>query len=85
MSRLKTGPCSKDSQIKKKNTIIIAADNPTSFVIEKVKESFQKFKKVFYKKPILQHFDISKPIIVEPNVSEKVIRDILSQQNIDQN
>ena len=51
----------------------------------KAKEFFQMLKKTFYKEPVLQHFDVFKPIRLEINVSGKAIGSVLYQQDIDKN
>ena len=38
-------------------------------------------KKAFCKEPVLQHFDMSKPIRLETDASRKAIRDVLYQQD----
>lgn len=49
----------------------------------KTKESFQKLKKAFCKEPVLQSFDMSKPIRLKTNSSDKAIEGVLYQQNIE--
>ena len=81
MSMLKTGPCFKSSKPTKRDIDITIQNNLTLFLIKKAKELFQKLKKVSYKKSVLQHFDVSKPIRVETDASGKAIEGILWQQD----
>ena len=76
---LKTGPCPKSSKPTRRDADITTQNNLTTFLTEKVKESFQKLKKAFCKEPVLQHFYISKPIRVERDASGKVIEGVLCQ------
>ena len=84
-SMLKTGPCPKTFKSTKRNIVNITQNNPASFLTKKAKESFQKLKKAFCEESVLQHFDVSKPIRVEIDASEKAIGGVLCQQDTDNN
>ena len=82
---LKTGPRPKTFKSTKRNIVNITQNNPALFLTKEVKESFQKLKKAFCEEPILQHFDVSKPIKVEIDASEKAIGNMLCQQDTNNN
>ena len=82
---LKTGPSCKSAKLIKRDTTSPSQSNLASFLTPEVKESFQKLKKAFCKEPVLQHFDMSKPIRLETDASGKAIGGILYQQDIDKN
>lgn len=82
---LKTGPCSQSSKPTKKDANISTQNNLISFLIDKAKKLFQKLKKAFCKKFILQYFDIFKLIKVEIDTSRKVIRSVLYQKDTNKN
>lgn len=56
-----------------------------SFLTLEAKESFQKLKQVFCEEPILQYFDVSKPIRLETDASGKAIGGVFCQQDTDMN
>ena len=76
-SMLKTGPGSKASKPAKRRIIITPQPGSTSFLTPNAKESFQKLKQAFCEEPVLQHFDVSKPIRVETDASGKAIGGVL--------
>lgn len=49
----------------------------TSFLNLQAKKSFEKFKKAFCKKPVLQRFDLFKPRMLETGTFNKTIGGIL--------
>lgn len=79
---LQTGLGSKASKGAKKGIITKTQPGSTSFLTLNAKESYQKLKQTFCEKPILQNFDVSKPIQVETNALGKVIGKVLCQQDI---
>ena len=85
MSILKTGPSSKFTKLIKSGTTSLFQSNYASFLISKAKESFQKLKKAFCKELVLQHFDVSKLIRLETDISSKIIGDVLCQQDTNKN
>lgn len=84
-SMLKTGPGSKALKPAKKRIITTPQPGSASFLTPNAKESFRKLKQAFCEEPIWQHFDVSKPIQVETDASEKAIGGMLCQQDIDMN
>ena len=84
-SMLKTGPGSRSSKPTKRGTPIPSQPNTVSFLTPEAKKSFQKLKKAFCKEPVLQHFDVSKPIRLETDASGKAIGGVLCQQDTDMN
>lgn len=82
---LKTSSGLKALKLAKKKIITILQSGSNLFLTLNAKKSFQKLKQAFCKEPVLQHFDVFKPIQVETNASRKVIKKVLCQQNIDIN
>ncbi len=78
---LKTGPDSKSSKPAKRSTVIPTPQGLASFLTKEVKEFFQRLKKAFCEEPVLQHFDVSKPIRLETDASGKAIGGVLCQQD----
>ena len=78
---LKIGPGSRSFKLIKKSIKTLFQPNLTLFFNPEAKESFERLKKAFFKKPVLQHFDVSKPIRLKTNASGKVIEGMLCQQN----
>lgn len=82
---LKTNSGFRSSKAVKKINKILFQPNLTSLLTLETKQSFQKLKKNFWKESILQHFDMSKRIKFEINISEKVIRGVFCQQDKEMN
>ena len=85
ISMFKTGLSSKSTKLTKRDIINLFQSNLASFLTSEAKKSFQKLKKAFCKELVLQHFDMSKPISLETDISGKTIGGVLCQQDIDKN
>ncbi len=70
---LKINLCPKTFKFTKKNIINATQNNPALFLTKKAKKLFQKLKKAFCEKFVLQHFDLSKLIKVKTDVFGKII------------
>lgn len=82
---LKIEPGSRASKLIQNNTQTLFQPDSTLFLTPKAKKSFQRLKNTFWKEPVLQHFDVSKPIWLETNTSRKTMEGVLFQQDKEMN
>lgn len=68
-----------------KNTFSLSQSKNSLSLIFKVKNPSQKLKIAFHKEFVLQHFNISKSIMLETDAFGKIIDSVLCQQDTNKN
>lgn len=82
---LKTGLGSKSFDAAKKDTILLIPHGSASFLTQQGNGFFQNLEKDFCEQRVLQHFDLSKPLLLETDASGKAIGGLLCQRDADMN